>query len=83
LRAAGPGERYAVHAQASVGLEFEPSLGGIHFRNPHLPPFLDEVILRNLRLGESSVDLAVRRHGDVSLQVLHSEGTVRVSTILA
>jgi glycogen debranching enzyme len=70
--------------QAALGLEFEEALGEIHFRNPRLPPFLDEVILRDLRLGASSVDLAVRRHGaEVSIQVLRSEGTVRVSTILS
>jgi glycogen debranching enzyme len=68
--------------QASLGLEFEPALREIHFRNPRLPPFLDEVVLRNLQLGESSVDLAIRRHGeDVSIQVLRSEGTIRVSAI--
>jgi glycogen debranching enzyme len=68
--------------QASLGLEFEPSLREIHFRDPRLPPFLDEVVLHDLCLGESSVDLAIRRHGeDVSIQVLRSEGTVRVSAI--
>jgi glycogen debranching enzyme len=70
--------------QASLGLEFAPALREIHFRDPRLPPFLHDVTLRNLRLGESSVDLIVRRHGaDVSIQVLRSEGTVRVSTIFS
>jgi glycogen debranching enzyme len=70
--------------QASLGLEFAPALREIHFRDPRLPPFLKDVTLRNLRLGESSVDLIVRRHGaDVSIQVLRSEGTIRVSTIFS
>ncbi len=70
--------------QASLGLEFAPALREIHFRDPRLPPFLKDVTLRNLRLGDSSVDLTVRRHGeDVSVQVLRSEGTIRVSTIFS
>jgi hypothetical protein len=70
--------------QASLGLEFEPIEGEIRLRNPSLPSFLDEVILRNLRLGGSSVDLLLRRHGeDISLQVLRNHGHVQVSAILS
>jgi glycogen debranching enzyme len=70
--------------QASLGLEFEPIAGEIRLRNPSLPAFLDEVILRNLRLGGSSVDLLLRRHGeDISLQVLRNHGQVQVSAILS
>jgi hypothetical protein len=47
-----------------------------------LPAFLDEVFIRNLRLGKSSIDLALRRHnGDVALHVLRKEGSIRVSTV--
>jgi glycogen debranching enzyme len=68
--------------QASLGLEFEPAENEIRLRNPRLPPFLDEVILRNLRLGQSSVDLLLRRHGeDVSLQVVRTAGQIQVSAI--
>ena len=49
--------------EASLGLQFDPFKGEIRLCNPRLPPFLDEVILRNLQLGSSSVDLRVRRHG--------------------
>jgi hypothetical protein len=45
--------------EAALGLEFDPGKGEMH--NPRLPSFLDEVTLRNLRLGSSSVDLKVRR----------------------
>ena len=37
--------------EASLGLEFDPGKGEIRLRNPRLPSFLDEVTLRNLRLG--------------------------------
>jgi glycogen debranching enzyme len=68
--------------QASLGLEFDPDANEIRLRNPRLPAFLDEVFLRNLRLGTSSVDLVVRRYeDDVALQVLRKEGSIRVSAV--
>ena len=44
--------------EASLGLEFDPAKNEIRLRNPRLPKFLDEVMMRELRLGASSVDLA-------------------------
>jgi glycogen debranching enzyme len=68
--------------EASLGLEFEPAAKEIRLRNPRLPAFLDEVVLRNLRLGQSSVDLRIRRHGEeVSVQVIRSRGHVQVSAV--
>jgi hypothetical protein len=58
--------------------------GEIRLRNPRLPAFLNEVILRELQLGPSSVDLRVRHHGDdVSLEVLRTRGQIQVSIVLA
>jgi glycogen debranching enzyme len=68
--------------EASLGLEFDPKVGEIRLRNPYLPAFLDEVIVRNLRLGHASFDLRVRRHrGDVSVEVLRSQGKIRLSLL--
>jgi glycogen debranching enzyme len=68
--------------QSSLGLEFELDRNEILFRNPRLPPFLEEVILRNLRLGQSAVDVMLHRHGtDVSLQVLRNEGHIKVAAV--
>lgn len=68
--------------QSSLGLEFDPDRNEILLRNPRLPPFLEEVILRNLRLGQSAVDVMLHRHGtDVSLQVLRNEGHIRVAAV--
>ncbi len=68
--------------EASLGLEFEPATKEIRLRNPRLPVFLDEAVLRNLRLGQSSVDLRIRRHGEeVSVQVIRSRGHVQVSAV--
>jgi glycogen debranching enzyme len=68
--------------QASLGIWFNPAQKQIQLHNPRLPPFLDEVVLRNLRLGGSSVDLLLGRRGtDVSLQVLRRDGQIEVSAI--
>jgi glycogen debranching enzyme len=70
--------------EASLGLEFDPFKGEIRLRNPRLPEFLDEVVLRNLRLSSSSVDLRVRRHGGtVSLDTPRISGDIRVSIVFS
>ena len=66
--------------EAGLGLSFDPAAGEIRLRNPRLPVFLDEVILRNLQLGKSSVDLKLHRHGtEVSVEVLRRTGQLQVS----
>ena len=70
--------------EASLRLEFDPAACEIRLRNPHLPAFLDNVVLRNLRLGEASVDIKLRRHrSDVSVEVLRSHGRIRVAVLYA
>ena len=69
--------------EAALGIEFDVARGEIRFRNPRLPAFLQYVILRDLRLGESSVDLCLRKHeNDVSLEVLRTRGQIQVSIVL-
>ncbi|MGA2127003.1 MAG: amylo-alpha-1,6-glucosidase [Xanthobacteraceae bacterium] len=68
--------------QASLGLEFDPVKNEIRLSNPSLPSFLGEVKLSGLRLGGSSVDLTVLRHGGhVALQVERNFGNVQVSVV--
>ncbi len=70
--------------EASLGLEFDPRAAEIRLRNPRLPEFLDEVVLRNLRLGEASIDLQVRRHNDeVSLDFVRTQGNIQVSIVFS
>jgi glycogen debranching enzyme len=70
--------------EAMLGLEFDPFNAEIRLRNPRLPAFLDEVMLRDLRLSSSSVDLRVRRHGDtVSLDTPRIDGDMRVSIVFS
>jgi glycogen debranching enzyme len=70
--------------EACLGIEQDPWAGEIRFRNPVLPPFLDKIVLRELRAGEASVDVSIRRHrdGKLSLQTLTSRGNVQVTAIL-
>ena len=70
--------------EAALGLEFDAARGEIRLRNPRLPDFLNEVVLRDLQLGPSRVDLRVSRHGEeVSLEVLRTRGQIQVSIVLA
>jgi glycogen debranching enzyme len=68
--------------QASLGLVFDPARNEICLHNPYLPPFLDHVLLRNVRLREASVDLMIHRDGDaVSVEVIRTHGVIRVSVV--
>jgi len=68
--------------EAALGLQFDPFGGAIKLLNPRLPQFLDEVILRQLRLGSSRVDLRIRRHDEtVSLDILRNTGNAMVSIV--
>jgi len=70
--------------EASLGLEFDPARHEIRLRNPRLPDFLSELLLRNLQLGSSSVDLVIHSHADgVSLEVPRTEGGIQVSVVLS
>ncbi|WP_315776378.1 MULTISPECIES: amylo-alpha-1,6-glucosidase [unclassified Bradyrhizobium] len=70
--------------EAALGLEFDAARGEIRLRNPRLPAFLDWVVLRDLRLGNSTIDLRIRRHGeDISMEVLRRRGQIQVSLVLA
>ncbi len=67
--------------QSCLGLVFEADTGRIRFNEPRLPAFLDEVILRHLRIGNGSADVAVRRSGrHVSVDVVDRRGDIRVIT---
>jgi glycogen debranching enzyme len=69
--------------EAALGLEFDVQRGEIRLRDPRLPAFLNEVVLRDLQLGPSSVDLRIRRHGEeVSLEVMRTRGHIQVSIVL-
>jgi len=69
--------------EASLGLEFDPFQCEIRLCNPRLPPFLDEIMVRNLQLGASRADLHVRRHSGstVSIDTPRINGGIRISVV--
>jgi glycogen debranching enzyme len=65
--------------QACLGLSIHGASGRIVLTNPILPEFLEEVRIRNLKVGTASVDLLFQRHPqDVSVRVLRMDGQVAI-----
>ena len=57
--------------QACLGISFDPRGRRIHFDHPMLPQFVDDIILRGLRIHDGCVDVAFERSGaNVLMQVL-------------
>jgi glycogen debranching enzyme len=68
--------------EAALGFEFDVAAREIRLRNPRLPDFIDEVFIRDLHLGDSSVDFRVRRHNsDVSVQLMSGGEDIRVAVV--
>jgi glycogen debranching enzyme len=65
--------------QAALGLQIDGVRGRVSLVRPALPSFLNDLELANLRLGASTVDLHVTRHGEeVSVKVLRREGELEI-----
>ncbi len=65
--------------QSCLGLAFDVDKGEIVFEQPMLPSFVEELLLRNLRLNGSSVDVALHRTGtNVTVDVRSKGSKVRV-----
>ena len=65
--------------RACLGLELRHARDEIAFINPTLPRFMDAILIRRLRLGESEVNLRLVRHGsDVTVNVLDRRGPARI-----
>lgn len=64
---------------ACLGMDIDHRAAELRFRRPRLPPFLQEVTLRSVRVGEDCIDIGLRRHEhDVSVNVLRKEGNARL-----
>ena len=64
---------------ACLGLKLDHARNEISFDDPRMPAFLDELVIRGLRLGHSSADIKLRRDGDdITASVLKREGDARV-----
>ena len=70
--------------QAALGIEFDPERNEISLRDPVLPPFIDEIVLRDLRVGAFGVDIAIHRQDSgVAIRLLRNEGHVRVAVLFS
>lgn len=64
---------------ACLGMRFDVAARRVRFDRPLLPAFLEEVRIRNLRVGDASVDLLFRRHPhDVSVNITERRGDVDI-----
>jgi glycogen debranching enzyme len=65
--------------QACLGIEVRAAEHKVILANPCLPPFLEEVHIDGLRVGDAKVDLLLTRYGrDVGINVPQREGKVSV-----
>jgi glycogen debranching enzyme len=65
--------------QAVLGLEISVPERRIQFRNARLPPFLEQVRITDLRVGDAMLDLLLERQQDeVEVKVQRRTGDVEV-----
>jgi len=65
--------------QSCLGLRIEAPRSRLSFSQPVLPPFLEHVEIRNLRIGDATIDLSLERHAqDVGINVLRRQGRVGI-----
>jgi glycogen debranching enzyme len=65
--------------QSCLGLRIEATQGRLEFSQPVLPPFLEHIEIKNLRIGDATIDLSLERHPkDVGIKILRREGRVEV-----
>jgi glycogen debranching enzyme len=68
--------------QACLGLEIDATQQMARLRYPRLPDRIDSLSVRGLPVGDASVDLVLRRHGDdVSVNILRRRGPVEILTL--
>jgi glycogen debranching enzyme len=68
--------------QAALGMSIDPKRSEVRFENPLLPPFIDDISIRNLKVGENSIDLLLQRHGrDVVVDIVRRSADIRVVTV--
>lgn len=68
--------------QACMGLSINAQQQRLTLRSPSLPPFLEEVRLENLKVGEATIDLVLQRYTrSVGVDVTRREGEVEVVAI--
>ncbi|HEU5177557.1 MAG TPA: amylo-alpha-1,6-glucosidase [Burkholderiales bacterium] len=68
--------------QACLGLEVDAAAECVRLRQPRLPAFVDWLVVRRLCVGESRLDLVVRRHdSSVAVNLLERQGAAEVEVV--
>ncbi len=68
--------------QSLLGLEFHPDARELRLNNPILPPSLESIRLRDVRLGESIADFIVRNSmSGPTLEIVRADGDIRISLV--
>jgi glycogen debranching enzyme len=69
--------------QACLGLIFDPAAKRVILRDPVLPASLETIVLRNLEVGDATVDFQLRRSigAGISLQVLRNDNQAEISIV--
>lgn len=68
--------------QACMGLHVNAPQHRLTLQSPSLPPFLEEVRLENLRVGDASIDLVLQRYAkSVGVDVTRREGEIELVSI--
>ncbi len=66
--------------QACLGITVKGSESQISFNRPVLPPFVEELCIRNLPIGKASVDICLQGRGsDVDVNILRRDGAVEIA----
>ena len=80
VRAAGLGAAAAfLLLQAALGLAIDAPAGELRFVRPALPSSLEQLVIRDLRIGEAVVDVRLERtNRSTSVSVLRCDGPLRV-----
>ncbi|MFO0775548.1 MAG: amylo-alpha-1,6-glucosidase [Nitrospiraceae bacterium] len=64
---------------AALGLSIDAAARRVTFRRPQLPDFLEEMSMRNLRVGDATVDLRVSKgRVGLSIETVRQDGRVDV-----
>ena len=65
--------------QACLGLTFSADKPQIRFHYPQLPDYLQRLQITNFRIGNSVIDLSLRRHlNNVSISIIRKEGDIDI-----
>jgi len=68
--------------QACLGLEVDAAAECVRLRQPRLPAFVDWLVVKRLCVGESRLDLVVRRHdSSVAVNLLERQGAAEVEVV--